>query len=438
MLRGKIVIMLEKLFHLRAHNTTWRTELAAGSTVFLAMSYILAVNPAILSAAGMDKQAVFVATCLAAACGSLIMGCVANWPVGLAPGMGLNAFFAYTVVLGMGYSWQQALAAVFISGLVFIVLTACGWRRKLLEAVPPALRSAIIAGVGMFLAIVALTTAGIIAPSAATFVTLGDMTAFAPLAALFGLFLIAGLEARRVKGAVLIGILAVAALAFVTGRSAFHGVVSLPPSLAPNFLQLDISGLLSRGFLHVLLVFVLVEVFDATGVLLAVGAKAGLLGEGQKGRDKLDKALFADSAAILAGAALGTSSTTAYLESVAGTAAGGRTGLTACVVSLFFLAALFFSPLILAIPPYASAPALLFVACLMMRELTEVDWHDVSTAVPAALTALMMPLTWSIANGLAFGFISYVVLKTITGKERSIPLVTWLIAALFIIRFAAE
>ncbi|KAA6205077.1 MAG: NCS2 family permease [Candidatus Tokpelaia sp.] len=430
--------MLERLFHLSVHKTTPRIEFVAGVTTFLTMSYILAVNPNILGAAGMDREAVFVATCLAAACGSLIMAFAANWPVGLAPGMGLNAFFAYSVVLGMGYTWQQALGAVFVSGLVFIILTATGLRRKLLEGVPSSLRSAIIAGIGMFLAVIALTTAGIIAPSTATFVKLGNLADFAPLMALLGLFIIAGLEAWRVKGAILIGILAISLLAFITGKSEFHGLVSLPPSLAPNFWQLDISGILGKGFFHILLVFVLVEVFDATGVLLAVGTKAGLLGEGEKGKNNLDKALFADSTAILAGAVLGTSSTTAYVESLSGAAVGGRTGFTACIVGLLFVAALFFSPLILAIPSYATAPALLFVACLMMQEFAEVDWKNISNAVPAALTALMMPLTYSIANGLAFGFISYVLLKAMTGKRREVAGATWLIAALFIIRFAVE
>lgn len=430
--------MLEKLFHLSAHKTTIRIELIAGLTTFLTMSYILAVNPNILAAAGMDKQAVFVATCLAAAFGSLIMAFIANWPVGLAPGMGLNAFFAYTVVLGMGYSWQQALGAVFISGLVFVVLTAAGLRRKLLDGVPQALRSAIIAGIGMFLAIIAMETAGIIAPSPVTFIKLGNLAAFAPLAALLGLGLIAVLEAWRVKGAILIGILAVTLLAFLTGKSAFHGIVSLPPSLAPNFMRLDIGGVLGKGFFHVLLVFVLVEIFDATGVLLAVGKKAGLLREGDAGKKNLDKALFADSAAIIAGSVLGTSSTTAYVESLSGASAGGRTGLTACIVGLLFLAALFFSPLLLAIPPYATAPALLFVACLMMQEFTEIDWKDISSAIPACLTALMMPLTYSIVNGLAFGFISYALLKLLTGKAREVAWATWLIAALFLLRFWVE
>lgn len=432
-------MLLEKLFQLSSYKTTARTECIAGATVFLTMSYILAVNPNILGAAGMDKQAVFVATCLAAACGSFIMAFVANWPVGLAPGMGLNAFFAYTVVLGMGYTWQQALGAVFISGLIFVLLSATGLRRKLIEGVPQSLRSAIIAGIGMFLAIIALKTAGIIVSSPATLVQLGDIGAFAPAMTLLGFFLIAALDAWRVKGAILIGILAITLLAFIFGKSHYDGLVSMPPSLAPTFLQLDISGALSKGFFHILLVFVLVEIFDATGVLLAVGRKAGLIDRGQAPqaaaaanaaeeqialakprKSGLDKALFADSAAIIAGSLIGTSSTTAYVESVSGAAAGGRTGLTACIVGLLFLASLFFAPLVLAIPAYATAPALVFVACLMMQEFTEIDWKDLSDAIPAALTALMMPLTYSIVNGLAFGFISYVALKAAAGKARSV------------------
>jgi AGZA family xanthine/uracil permease-like MFS transporter len=426
--------MLEKLFHLREHGTTSRTELVAGITTFLTMSYIIFVNPDILSSTGMDRNSVFVATCLAAALGSLVMALLANWPIGMAPGMGLNAFFAFTVVKTMGYSWEQALGAVFVSGVIFLVLTVTGIRAWLIKGIPGSLRSAIAAGIGLFLAIIALSNCGIVVAHAATKVTLGDLRTHGPLFAILGFFIIAALDALRVRGAILIGILVVTLLSMAMGYNQFQGVFSMPPSLAPTLLKLDIAGVLNTGFFHVILVFVLVEVFDATGTLIGIAKRAGLVPEGQPNR--LGRALFSDSAAIVAGSLLGTSSTTAFVESASGVQAGGRTGLTALVVAVLFLAALFIAPLAASVPIYATAPALLYVAGLMMRELIEVNWDDVSEATPAALTALVMPFTYSVANGMAFGFISYVVLKTLTGKVRDVHLATWLVAALFVIRYA--
>jgi adenine/guanine/hypoxanthine permease len=426
--------MFEKLFKLSEHGTSVRTEVVAGLTTFLTMSYIIFVNPDILSTTGMDRDAVFVATCLAAALGSLVMALVANWPIGMAPGMGLNAFFAFTVVAALGFTWQQALGAVFISGLIFVILTVTGVRSWLIEGIPHSLRSAIAAGIGLFLGIIALKNAGIVVDNPATLVGLGDLKATGPLLAILGFFVIAVLDALRVKGAILIGILAVTVLSWITGVSQFQGVVSAPPSIMPTFLQLDIMGALHGGLLHVILVFVLVEVFDATGTLIGVAKRANLIQEGKKSR--LGRALLADSTAIVAGSLIGTSSTTAYVESASGVQAGGRTGLTAFTVAILFLAALFISPLAGSVPTYATAPALLYVAGLMMRELTEVEWEDLSEAAPAALTALAMPFTYSIANGLAFGFISYVVLKLFTGKWKQIHPATAIVAVLFIIRFA--
>ena len=436
--------MLEKLFHLKANNTRIGIEIGAGLTTFLTMSYILAVNPTILGAAGMDKGAVFVATCIAAAVGCFIMGLLANWPIGMAPGMGLNAFFAYSVVITMGYSWQQALGAVFLSGVVFLVLTATGVRQWLIAGVPKSLRSAIGAGIGMFLSIVAFQSAGIIINNDATLVGLGDVTKAGPVLAGIGLFIIVALDAFKIRGGILIGIIAVTILSFIftdDGYKSFQslvnsGGIALPPSVAPTFLKLDIVGVLHTGIFHVLLVFVLVEIFDATGTLVGVGKRAGLIPDDKP--NNLGRALFADSTAILAGSLIGTSSTTAFVESASGVAAGGRTGLTAITVGVFFLLALFFAPVALSIPAYATAPALIFVACLMMREFAEINWDDIVEAVPAALTALLMPFTYSIANGLAFGFISYAILKTITGKWREVHPATWIIALLFIIRFLIE
>ncbi|WP_315926202.1 NCS2 family permease [Mesorhizobium sp. SP-1A] len=426
--------MLESFFNPAKEGSSIRTEIIAGVTTFLTMSYIIFVNPEILSSTGMDRNAVFVATCLAAALGSLIMALVARWPIGMAPGMGLNAFFAFTVVGAMGFTWQQALGAVFISGVIFMILTVTGVRRWLVEGIPHSMRSAVAAGVGLFLGIIALKSSGIVVANEATLVGMGDVTKTGPLLAILGFFIIAALDALKVRGAILIGILVITVLSMALGVSQFGGIVSMPPSIAPTFLQLDIMGALHSGLAHVILVFVLVEIFDATGTLIGVAKRAGLMPEGKPNR--LGRALLADSTAILAGSLLGTSSTTAYVESASGVQAGGRTGLTALVVGVLFLAALFFSPLAGAVPVYATAPALLYVACLMMRELVDVEWADITEAAPAALTALMMPFTYSIANGLAFGFISYAVLKTLTGRIREVHLATWLVAILFVIRFA--
>ncbi len=426
--------MFERLFKLNEHGTNVRTEVLAGITTFLTMSYIIFVNPDILSSTGMDRNAIFVATCLAAALGTFIMAFVANWPIGMAPGMGLNAFFAFTVVATLGYTWQQALGAVFISGVIFLILTVTGIRSWLIRGIPKSLQSAIAAGIGMFLGLIALMNSGIVVAHPATKIGLGDLTQPAALYAILGFFIIAALDALKVRGAILIGILAVTILSMLTGHSEFGGVISTPPSLMPTFMQLDIMGALHTGFVHVILVLVLVEVFDATGTMIGVAKRARLIEEGKPNR--LGRALLADSTAIVAGSMLGTSSTTAYVESASGVQAGGRTGLTALTIGVLFLLALFFSPLAATVPGYATAPALLYVACLMMREITEVKWDDMTEAVPAALAAFTMPFTYSIANGLAFGFISYVILKLTTGRWRSIHLATLIVAILFVIKYA--
>ncbi len=423
----------QSLFKLEEHGSDVRTEVMAGFTTFLTMSYIIFVNPAILSTTGMNHDAVFIATCLAAALGTFIMALLANWPIGLAPGMGLNAFFAFTVVKGMGFTWQQALGAVFISGCVFVVLTITGMRRWLVAGIPKSLRSAIAAGIGMFLAIIALSGAGIVVANPATKVGLGDLHSLPVLLATLGFLLIAVLDYFRWRGAILIGIIAVTLASVALGLTHFHGIVSMPPSIAPTLFQLDIPGALRGGFFHIILVFVLVEIFDATGTLTGLARKAGLLEGGRE--EGLGRALFADSLAIFSGALLGTSSTTAYIESASGVQAGGRTGLTAVTIGVLFLAALFFAPLAAIVPPYATAPALLYVAGLMMRELLQIDWDDVTEAVPSALAALVMPFTYSIANGLAFGFIVYAALKLVTGRAREVHPALWVVAGLFLLRF---
>jgi AGZA family xanthine/uracil permease-like MFS transporter len=431
--REATVTIVEKLFRLRDSGSDVRTELIAGATTFLTMAYIIFVNPTILADAGMPKEAVFVATCIAAALGSAIMGLYANYPIGMAPGMGLNAYFAYAVVLGMGVPWQTALGAVFISGCLFVLVSVFGLREMIVNGIPHSLRTAITVGLGLFLALIALKSAGIVTASPATMVTVGDLHQPGALMAIAGFLLIVTLDRLKVRGAILIGIAAVTALSFFFGGNRFNGIFSAPPSLAPTLLQLDIPGALGAGILNVVLVFFLVELFDATGTLMGVASRAGLLTGGKMLR--LNKALLADSGAIVAGAALGTSSTTAYVESVAGVQAGGRTGLTALVVALLFLSCLFIAPLAAAVPAYATAPALLFVACLMLRDLGDIEWNDTTESIPAAVTALLIPFTYSIAHGIAFGFITYAALKLLTGQWRAVRPVVWIIAAAFVFKY---
>jgi len=425
--------MLEKLFQLQEHGTTVRTELIAGLTTFLTMAYIIFVNPAILGDAGMPKDAVFVATCVIAALGTTVMALYANYPIALAPGMRLNAYFAYAVVLHMGFTWQAALGAVFISGCLFLFVTVTGIRSLIINGIPQSLRLAITVGIGLFLALIALKSAGIVVGNKATLVTLGDLHQPSVVLAAIGFLIMVALDVMKVRGAILIGIIAVTILSFFFGGNEFHGIFSAPPSIEPTLFKLDIHTALTKGLLNVVLVFFLVELFDATGTLMSVARRAGLLVPGRM--DRLNKSLFADSAAIFAGSLLGTSSTTAYVESAAGVQAGGRTGLTALTVSVLFLAALFIAPLAGAVPAYATAPALLFVGCLMMRDLTELDWSDTTEVIPSAVTALMMPFTYSIANGLAFGFITYAVIKLLTGRIRESHWMVWLIAMVFLFKF---
>lgn len=427
--------MLERLFGLKAHNTTIGTEVLAGITTFLTMAYIIFVNPAILADAGMDKGAVFVATCVAAALGSALMGVWANYPIALAPGMGLNAYFTYSVVLGMGQSWQVALGAVFISGVLFLVLAVTRVREAIINAIPPSLKLAISAGIGLFLGIIAMKNAGLIAAHKVTLVTLGDVTQPPALLATGGFIAMVALDARKVPGAILIAILGTTALGMALGVTPFGGIVSAPPSLAPTFLQMDVAGALHLGLVAIVFAFLFVDLFDNAGTLIGVAHRAGLLDK--DGRlPRIGRALMADSVAAMASGALGTSTTTSYIESAAGIKAGGRTGLTAVVVAAMFLLALAFAPLAGAIPAYATAPALLFVACLMARGLADIHWDDMTEAVPAVVTALAMPLTFSIAHGISFGFISYVGIKLLAGRVRDINVTVALLAAAFILKYA--
>ncbi len=424
---------IKRYFGFQEAGTDLRTELLAGVTTFLTMAYIIFVNPAILGDAGMPKESVFVATCIVAALATLIMGLYANYPVACAPGMGLNAYFAYAVVKGMGFTWEAALGAVFVSGCLFLIVTLLRVREAIIKGIPNTLRVAITAGIGLFLGIISLKTAGVITGSPATLVTLGNLHEPTTLLAIVGFFIIVTLDALRVRGAILIGIVAVTVLSFFFGGNQFHGIFSAPPSISPTLFKLDIKAALSTGVINVILVFFLVELFDATGTLMGVANRAGLLVEGKMQR--LNKALLADSTAIVAGSVLGTSSTTAYIESASGVQAGGRTGMTAVTVAVLFLACLFIAPLAGVVPAYATAPALLYVSCLMLREVVDVAWDDATEAVPAALTALLMPFTYSIANGVAFGFISYAGLKLLTGRVKEVKAIVWVIAVVFLFRY---
>lgn len=426
--------MLEKLFKLGENGTNVRTEIIAGLTTFLTMAYIIFVNPMILADAGMDRGAVFVATCLAAAVGCFIMGFVANYPIAQAPGMGLNAFFTYAVVLGMGYTWQVALAAVFVSGILFIFLSIFKIREWIINSIPMSLRIGISAGIGLFLAFIALSNAGIVVSNPATKVSLGDVTSLASILGALGFFLTVALVHRGIKGAVMIAILAITVLGLIFGDVQYGGIMSMPPSIAPTFMQLDFSAIFEVGMISIVFAFLFVDLFDTAGTLVGVATKANLIKEDGK-LPRLNKALLADSTATSVGALLGTSNTTSYIESVSGVSEGGRTGLTAVVVGILFLLALFFSPLAGMIPAYATSGALFYVAILMMSGLVGIDWRDLTEAAPVVVTCLLMPLTYSIAEGIALGFIAYAAIKLLSGKGRDVSISVWVMSAIFILKY---
>ncbi|MCG7585913.1 NCS2 family permease [Photobacterium sp. OFAV2-7] len=423
---------LERFFQLKAHGTNVRNELIGGLTTFATMAYIIFVNPSIMSASGMDAGAVFVATCIGAAIGTLLMGLFANWPVGLAPGMGLNAFFSFTVVGEMGYSWEVALGAVFISGVLFVGMSFYKVREWIIESIPESLRYAMTAGVGLFLGLIGLKTAGIVVESPATLVTLGDFTQPQALLAAICFLIIAVLSERKVFGAVLIGMIGVTLVGMMLGLVEYQGLISSPPSLAPTLLAMDITGALNISMVSVILAFLFVNMFDTAGTLMGVAERAKLINKETGRIEGLSKALKADSIASVAGACVGCPPVTSYVESASGVAAGGRTGLSAIVIAALFLAAIFFSPLAGMIPSYATAGALIYVAFVMMSSMQHVKWTDFTDAAPAAITALMMPLTFSIANGIALGFITYTVLKVATGKTKDVSISMYALTAIFI------
>jgi adenine/guanine/hypoxanthine permease len=426
--------MLEQVFKLSENKTNVRTEIVAGITTFLTMAYIIFVNPAILAEAKMPFGAVFAATCVAAAIGCFLMAFLANYPIALAPGMGLNAYFAFGVVGGMGHSWQVALGCVFISGIIFFIISVLPIREWIVNAIPMSLKMAIAAGIGLFLALIALKNAGLVVAHPATLVTHGNLTSFPVIMATLGFFLIVALERFRVMGGVIIGILVVTIVAIAAGQQKFGGIFDTPPSLTPVFLQMDLAGAMKVGLVTVVFAFLFVDLFDNTGTLIALAHRGGFMRpDGTVPR--LHRALMADSGAAMIGAAVGTSTTTSYIESASGINSGGRTGLTAATVGVLFILALFVAPLAGSIPAYATAPALFYVACLMVRSLTEVDWDDITEAAPAVVTAITMPFTFSIAEGIAFGFISYGALKVATGRYRDVHPAVGTLAVLFVIKY---
>ena len=424
--------LLERFFKLKEHGSSVKNELIGGITTFATMAYIIFVNPSIMAASGMDAGAVFVATCIGAAIGSLLMGLFANWPVGLAPGMGLNAFFSFTVVGEMGYSWEVALGAVFISGILFVGMSFYKVREWIIESIPESLRYAMTAGVGLFLGLIGLKTAGIVVDNPATLVSLGNFAEPNALLAAICFLIIAVLSERKVFGAVLIGIISVTLIGMGLGLVQYQGVFSAPPSIAPTFMAMDIQGALNISMVSVILAFLFVNMFDTAGTLMGVADRANLMNKETGKIEGLSKALKADSVASVAGACVGCPPVTSYVESASGVAAGGRTGLSAVFIALLFLAAIFLSPLAAMIPAYATAGALIYVAFIMMSSMQNINWREFTDATPAAITTLMMPLTFSIANGIALGFITYTVLKVATGKTKDVSISMYILTAVFV------
>ncbi|MGA3258838.1 MAG: NCS2 family permease [Bryobacteraceae bacterium] len=425
---------LERYFEFAALNANWRTEILAGFTTFMTMAYIVFVNPAILHEAGMPLAAVTAATCLSAAVGSVLMGALARYPIALAPGMGLNAYFTYTVVKGMGVAWPTALGAVFLSGIAFLLLTALGVRQLIISTIPFELYAAVAAGVGLFIAFIGFRNSGIVLSHPVTTVTLGNLRDKSTALALFGLLLMAALLAWRVRAAMLIGILATTAIGLATGVAKWMPQAYRFQDLSATAGKLDVGGALRLGFLEIIFVFLFIDMFDNIGTLVAVGKRAGLFDHAHR-IPRVNRILFSDATATVVGALSGTSTVVSYIESAAGVAAGGRTGVTAIVTGLLFGVALFVAPAVGAIPAAATAPALIVVGSLMMSSVAEIAWDDPEVAIPAFLTIMTIPLTYSIANGLAFGFTAFTLLKVLRGKFRQVNWFVYALTALFIVRF---
>ena len=425
---------LDNFFKTKSHNTDIQTEIVAGITTFITMAYIIFVNPQMMAQTGMDHGAIFVGTCLAAAVACLFMGLFANWPVGLAPGMGLNAFFTYTVVGEMGYAWETALGAVFIAGVLFFIMSITPLRRWMLDSIPLNLRIAMGAGVGLFIGFIGLKNGGIIISDGATFLSLGDFTNSSTLLAGLGFLLIAILSIRKIPGAIIIGILTVTLLSIILNLVEFDGIFALPPDVTPVFLELDIFGALDIAMISVIVSFLFVNLFDTAGTLFGVASRANFLDETGNIKN-LDKALKADSSSSVFGSFFGCAPVTSYVESSAGIETGGRTGLTAVVVGILFLLATFLSPFAAAVPAYATSGALIYVAILMLSGMEKLNWDDQSELLPALVMVVMIPLTFSIANGIALGFLAYVSIKVFIGKFSNISSGAWFLTLVFVAKF---
>ena len=426
--------LLENFFAVSEHQTSIQKEILAGITTFITMAYIIFVNPQMMAQAGMDYGAIFVGTCLAAAVACLFMGLFANWPVGLAPGMGLNAFFTYTVVGEMGYSWEVALGAVFIAGILFFIMSITPLRRWMLDSIPLNLRIAMGAGVGLFIGFIGLKNGGIIIANGATFLSLGDFTNPGTLLAGLGFLLISILSIRKIPGAIIIGILSVTLISIFLNLVEFEGVFSIPPDVTPVLMKLDILGALDVAMISVIVSFLFVNLFDTAGTLFGVATRANLVDETGHIKD-LDKALKVDSSSSVFGSFLGCAPVTSYVESSAGIEAGGRTGITAVVVGVLFLLATFLSPLAAAVPAYATAGALIYVAILMLSGMERLNWDDQSELLPALIMIVMIPLTFSIANGIALGFLAYVSIKIFIGEINKISSGAWFLTLIFVAKF---
>ena len=424
---------IENTFNLESNNTSIKQEFIAGFTTFITMAYIIFVNPQMMASSGMDYGASFVGTCIAAAIACFAMGFYSNWPVGLAPGMGLNAFFTYTVVGEMGYPWEVALGAVFLAGILFVIISVTPLRQWMLNSIPMNLRIAMGAGVGLFVGFIGLKTGGIIIQNEATFLSLGNFKDIETLLAALGFLLILVLAVRKVVGAIIIGVLTVTISGLLLDLIQFDGIVSSPPDLKPILLKLDILGAIDVAMISVIISFLFVNLFDTAGTLLGVASRANLIDDSGK-IINLDKALKADSTASVAGSFLGCSPVTSYVESSAGVEAGGRTGLTAITIGMFFLIAIFFSPIASMVPSYATAGALVYVAILMLGGMERLDWSDNTELLPALIMIIMIPLTFSIANGIAIGFISYVVLKLAARKRTDISMGAWFLFLIFVLK----
>ena len=425
---------LEQIFKLQHNHTTIKKEFLAGFTTFITMAYIIFVNPQMMASSGMDQGAIFVGTCIAAAMACFVMGFFANWPVGLAPGMGLNAFFTYTVVGEMGYTWEVALGAVFLAGILFFIMSITKLREWMIDSIPINLRIAMGAGVGLFIGLIGLKNGGIIISNDATLLSLGDFSKIETFLAAIGFLIISVLSVKKFPGAIIIGILITTFIASLLNIIEFNGFISYPPEIAPTFMKLDILGALNIGMITVIMSFLFVNLFDTTGTLLGVATRANLIEDDIKSSD-LDKALKADSSASIFGTFFGCSPVTSYVESSAGVEAGGRTGLTAVVVGLLFILAMFLSPLASIIPPFATAGALIYVAILMLSGMENLNWSSSTELLPALVIIVMIPLTFSIADGIALGFLTYVILKISKAQLKDISSGAWFLTLIFISKF---